>query len=177
MQVNQIERFNQNSSPLSHSSNKIQRSKSADYLQKGVYIQEDLPGSDLQSEIDEDRVSIDADQIVKNAQMSDDQQSEEKSSEEFSIETQADASASQSTAIEQSKSLNTGEVIMEKGVSVKEQDTVLGERSNSSIQQEKQKFEYIPSYSKFQQLKERKHMNYKDELNCKESSNTQAGMC
>eukprot|EP00795_Rhopilema_esculentum_P000705 gene705-10415_t len=175
VQVNQIERYNQNSSPLSHSSNKKQRSRSADYLQKRVYIQEDLPGSDLQSEIDEDRVSIDVDQIVKSAQMSDDQQSEEKSSEDFSIETQADdASASQSTAIDQSKSLNTGEVIMEKGVSVKEQDTVLGEKSNSSIQQEKQKFEYIPSYSKFQQLKERKHMNYKDEVNSKESNSTQA---
>ena len=133
----------------------IVRCKSADSLRQVKEVRVEKEIYDYTSEIDEDRVIVDVDQIVKDAE----------------IEEYAD-----SPSIEQLSKIvgeNGSEVYEEKIANSTEQVNMQfeGSRDKNAVE-ERPQVEYIPSYSKFQKLKERKKIAQSDDSDVDNSRNT-----
>lgn len=147
----------------------IQRSKSADYFSKSVRFKSNIDASDSQSEIDEDRVILDADQVVRDAS------SYDLDSDGAIVETLEEQGDFNNQSFENIESLEIQEdtqswepdlETMVKGNDVKVTRHQVGKKAANYDQTETRrpggqpKVEYIPSYAKFQKLRERKQASH-----------------
>ena len=140
-----------------HLSEALRRS-SVDSLRQRKHIKDESAFLDYQSVTDEDRVSVDADQVIGKAKF---EGYENCGSEKRSLKDVSEKAAE----IEyiSGKSVNYFSDVELLPLPKEEQVNMQTENGTSSNTVEKQqKLEYITSYSKFQKLKERKKVGYND---------------
>ena len=155
----QVHQHEQNSEILQV--NTTARSKSANSLRQGIQIEDEKAECDLQSEIDEDRVIVDADQVVKQAEFEENRSLNglEKSYEEVDEKfVEVDEFSHRADNCSSEEELAVG-MDSEHSATNHRTNTVDG----SKTVDEQANITYIPSYSKFQKLKERKKVTYNDE--------------
>ena len=150
--------------PSSERRDQIQRSKSADYFSKSVRFKSNA--SDSQSEIDEDRVILDADQVVRDAS------SDDLDLDGTIIETVEDQGDFNNQSFEVHEDTKTWEPDLETMVKDNDMNDArrkAGKKAAYHVQNETRragdqpKIEYIPSYAKFQKLRERKQISQEDD--------------
>jgi len=145
----------------------IVRCKSADSLRQVKEVRVEKEIYDYTSEIDEDRVIVDVDQIVKDAEI--EEYADSPSIEQLS-KSVGEKGSEVFDAFQRGLSHNNEEKIAN---STEQQVNMQfeGSRDKNAVE-ERPQVEYIPSYSKFQKLKERKKIAQSDDSDVDNSRNT-----
>ena len=144
----------------------IVRCKSADSLRQVKEVRVEKEIYDYTSEIDEDRVIVDVDQIVKDAEI--EEYADSPSIEQLS-KIVGEKGSEVYDAFQRGLSHNNEEKIANSTEQVNMQFE--GSRDKNAVE-ERPQVEYIPSYSKFQKLKERKKIAQSDDSDVDNSRNT-----
>ena len=145
----------------------VVRCKSAESLRQVKEVRVEKEIYDYLSEIDEDRVIVDVDQIVKDAEI-------EEYADSPSVEQLSEIVGEKGSEVDDAFHRGLSHKSEEKRANCAEQQVDMqfeGSKGKNAVE-ERPQVEYIPSYSKFQKLKERKKTALSDDSDVDYSRNT-----